>query len=117
MKLKDILPSCTKDIEITNLTCDSREVKEGSCFVCISGAKEDGHKYASSAIEKGAAVIICEKDIGFKNQIIVNNARITFAQMATAYYGNPSKKLKLIAVTGTNGKTSVTYIINGWRFR
>ena len=111
MKLKDILPSCTKDIEITNLTCDSREVEKGSCFVCISGAKEDGHEYAQSAIEKGAAAIICEKDIGFDNQVIVDNARITFAQMAAAFYNNPAKKLKLIAVTGTNGKTSVTYII------
>lgn len=111
MKLKEILPICSKDIEITNLTCDSREVEKGSCFVCISGAKEDGHKYAQSAIEKGAAAIVCEKDIGFENQIIVENARVTFAQMSAAYYGNPSKKLKLIAVTGTNGKTSVTYII------
>ena len=111
MKLKDILPNCSKDIEICGLTCDSREVKQGDCFVCISGAKEDGHQYAKMAIEKGASAVVCEKDVGFENQILVENARITFAQMAAAYYNNPSKKLKLIAVTGTNGKTSVTYII------
>lgn len=111
MKLKDILPESKLDIEVSGLTCDSREVKKGSCFVCISGAKEDGHLYANSAVEKGAAVIVCEKDLGLKNQVIVKNARIAFANMSANFYGNPAKKLKLVAVTGTNGKTSVTYII------
>ena len=114
MKLKDILPSSNSNIEITDLTCDSRRVTAGSCFVCISGAKEDGHKYAKSALENGAAVIVCEKDLGIENQVIVENARIAFANMAAAFYGNPSKKLKLVAVTGTNGKTSVTYIIKAF---
>ena len=114
MKLKDLLPNCKElclDIEISSLTSDSRNVKEGSVFVCIKGPSVDGHKFANNAAQSGAAVIICEKDLGLSNQIIVPDTRALFAEMCSAWFGNPAKSLKIVGVTGTNGKTSTTYMV------
>lgn len=114
MKLKDILDKCPErfsEVEISGITCDSRHVTEGSVFVCISGAADDGHKYAKSAYENGAAAIICEKDTGFANQIFVEDSRKAFATASAKWFGEPQKRLKVIGVTGTNGKTSVSYML------
>lgn len=100
-----------KDLEISGVTCDSRKVKKGFAFVCIVGSLSDGHDYAQTAIENGAAVIVAQKDLGIKNQIIVEDTHAAFATMCANWFGNPAKKLKLIGVTGTNGKTSVTYML------
>ncbi|MBQ2676012.1 MAG: UDP-N-acetylmuramoyl-L-alanyl-D-glutamate--2,6-diaminopimelate ligase [Clostridia bacterium] len=99
---------CNK--EITGITCDSRKVREGSVFVCISGTQSDGHSFAQSAYNSGAAVIVCERDLGLDNQLVVEDSRAVYATMCAAYFGNPADKLKIIGVTGTSGKTSVTYM-------
>lgn len=114
MLLRKIMPQNCGDfgnIEISGITCDSRDVKNGYAFVCISGTAADGHIYAKNAIESGAAVIICERDTGLSNQIIVDDTRKTYALMCANWFENPAKKLCLIGVTGTNGKTSVTYML------
>lgn len=113
MKLKNLIDvnNNLAELEITDITCDSRAVKEGVAFVCIKGAKADGHKYAQMAVENGASVIIAQEDTGAKNQIIVENTRAAFAKMSANWFGNPANNLKLIGVTGTNGKTSVTYML------
>lgn len=98
------------DCDICGLTADSRKVTEGMAFVCINGVARDGHEFAPSAVEKGAAVIICERDLGLDNQIIVSSARHAFAAMCENFFGHPLKKLKLIGITGTNGKTSTSFI-------
>lgn len=113
MKLKNLI-NCNSDmseIEITGVTCDSRAVEEGFLFVCIKGALSDGHTYAKSANEKGAAVIVAEEDTGLPNQIIVENTHAAYADICAKWFGSPADSLKLIGVTGTNGKTSVTYIL------
>jgi len=113
MKLINLI-NCEKnlsEIEISGVTCDSREVKSGFAFVCISGSKSDGHDYAESAISKGAAVIIAERDLGIENQIVVADTHAAYSTMCANWFGNPAKDLKLIGVTGTNGKTSVTYML------
>lgn len=99
------------DLEITGVTCDSRKVTVGSAFVCINGVTVDGHKFAKSAEENGAAVIISEVATGVKNEIIVKNSRIVFADMCKKWFGNPADSLKIIGVTGTNGKTSVCFML------
>ena len=99
------------DIEITGITCDSRQVKPGFAFVCIKGAKSDGHDFAERAIESGAAVIIAERDLGLSNQIVVPDTHAAYADMCANWFGNPAESLKLLGVTGTNGKTSVTYMM------
>lgn len=113
MKLINLI-NCDKsmaDIEITGVTCDSRAVKPGFAFVCIKGSISDGHKFAASAVEKGASVIIAEDDTGLDNQIIVPDTHAAFSDMSANWFGNPANDLKLIGVTGTNGKTSVTYFL------
>lgn len=114
MLLKDLIPNVSKkfaDIEITGITSDSREIKEGYAFVCINGVTDDGHKYAAAAAENGAAVVITERKTGVKNEIIVSDTRELYADMCAAWFGRPAVDLKLIGVTGTNGKTSITYML------
>lgn len=113
MKLKQLINFETQfnDVEINGVTCDSRKVQSGFAYVCIAGSTVDGHSFAQSAVENGAAVVIAEKDTGVSNQIIVDDTHAVFAIMSSNWFGNPSKSLKLIGVTGTNGKTSITYLL------
>lgn len=99
-----------KDFDVAGVFCDSRKVTENSVFVCIVGSAMDGHDYAKSALENGAKAIICERDLGLDNQIIVEDTKAVYSTLCANYFGNPAKKLKLIGVTGTSGKTSVTYM-------
>ncbi len=113
MKLIDLI-ECEEnlsELEITGVTCDSRKVKEGFAFVCIVGTVSDGHDYALKAVELGAKVIVAERDLGLENQILVTDSHAAFATMCANWFNNPAKDLKLIGVTGTNGKTSVTYML------
>lgn len=102
----------TDNIDITGIAYDSRKVQNGYIFVCIKGFAQDGHKYAKSAQEKGAAVIVAEDEIDVDIPVIyTNNSRRTLAELACRFYGNPSEKFSLIGITGTNGKTTTTYLI------
>ena len=110
----DVLEIYNKnDVNITHITNNSRECKPGSLFVAVRGYQTDGHKYISSAVQNGAVAVICEEyNPQIKcMQIVVLASRRAEAQAAANFYGNPSKKFKLIGVTGTNGKTTVTYLV------
>lgn len=101
-------------IEITGLYHKDTEVKEGGLFFCLRGTKVDGTKYVESAINNGAVAIVTEQEVQNLfgvTQIIVKNAREAMSLFAIKFYGNPSNKLKLIGVTGTNGKTTTTNMI------
>ena len=100
-----------KDIEVTDITNDSRKVKKGSLFVCIDGVNADGHNYAKKAVQNGASVILTQKKLGLENEINVSDTRYAYSIICANFFGNPAQSLKLIGVTGTNGKTSITYII------
>lgn len=99
-----------KDFEVNGVFCDSRRVTKDSVFVCIVGSAMDGHNFAKSAYDNGAGAIVCERDLGLSNQIIVEDSKAVYSTLCAAYFGNPAKSLKLIGVTGTSGKTSVTYM-------
>lgn len=101
----------TLNPEISNVTDDSRNVRKSSAFVCIKGNKHDGHNYAKKALEKGAAIVICDHDIGISKSIVVDDTRKAYALMCANYYGNCHRKMKMIGVTGTNGKTTTAFII------
>lgn len=114
MKLKDLIGSLSGELsntEITSVTCDSRKVQKGSLYVAIDGVNVDGHKFIGSAIENGAAAVVCERDLNFKNQIIVDNTRKWFSLICAAWFKNPAKSMKLVGITGTNGKTSTAIMI------
>lgn len=103
------------DTDITSITIDSRKVKKGSLFICISGFKTDGHNYIESAYKSGASAIICEKDIdevpSGLTVLKVDESRKALSKIALEFYDNPSSKFNLIGITGTNGKTSSTYFL------
>ncbi|MCE4064921.1 UDP-N-acetylmuramoyl-L-alanyl-D-glutamate--2,6-diaminopimelate ligase [Chryseobacterium gleum] len=101
--------------EITELVIDSRKVTEDSLYVAMRGTVVDGHSFITSAIEKGAAAVVCEElpETLAENvtYILVKDSSKALGYLASNYYGNPSQKLKLIGVTGTNGKTSVSTLL------
>jgi UDP-N-acetylmuramoyl-L-alanyl-D-glutamate--2,6-diaminopimelate ligase len=106
-----------KDFTVSGLTYDSRKIKEGFIFFAIKGYKEDGNKYASKAIENGAKAIITDNESARElkdktiNIIGVDDVRKVMAQMAFEFSDRPTDKIKLIGVTGTNGKTTITYLL------
>ena len=100
------------DTEIADIVYDSRKVQPGDLFCCITGTFSDGHEYAPMAKELGAAALVVERKLDIDlPQLIVPNTRIAMAEMAAAYYGYPSREMQMIGVTGTNGKTSTTYML------
>ncbi|WMI80369.1 UDP-N-acetylmuramoyl-L-alanyl-D-glutamate--2,6-diaminopimelate ligase [Anaerotignum sp. MB30-C6] len=122
MELKKLLDGISYKIlqgdpamEVRTIEYDSRKVTEGAVFVCVTGFQTDGHKYAPMAEKQGAAALICEtipEGIGPKVTVIqVENSREALALMAVRYHDEPSTKMKVIGVTGTNGKTTTTYLM------
>ena len=104
-----------ENLAIADVTHDSRQARENGLFVAIRGLASDGHRFIADVMRRGAAGIISEleKPADFTGAWLqVENARIALAQAANIIHGEPSKKLKLIGVTGTNGKTTTTYLIN-----
>lgn len=98
--------------DIHSIEMDSRLVKEGSLFICIKGYTVDGHDYATRAIENGAVALLSEYEIAAKVPvIIVKDTKRAMAVLANAFYEHPTKDLTLIGVTGTNGKTTTTHLI------
>ena len=103
-----------KEIDIEGISYDSGRVKEGDLFVCIKGYKTDGHRYIPQAIENGAKAIIVEdiQDIFEIPQIQVKDSRKALSALSAIFYDYPSKDMKVIGITGTNGKTSTSFLAN-----
>ncbi len=117
MKLKTLLEGINfecnffKNLYIKDIVCNSKNVIEDCIFVCIQGQKSDGHNHYKDALDRGASYILTEKNLNIDNQIIVENTRFAYSKMCQNFFENPSKKIKLIGITGTNGKTTVANII------
>lgn len=121
--LRDILYKCnlievsgSTDLEITSVTFDSRKVQKGSLFVAVKGTQSDGHSYITKTIEAGAVAVVCEEipfvltpDVVY---IKVKDSSLALGIIAANFYDNPSEKLKLIGVTGTNGKTTTVTLLH-----
>ena len=101
--------------DITGLEYDSRKVEAGNCFFAVVGTASDGHNYIASAIERGARAIVCQRMPEELNAevayILVEDSNIAMAAMAAAFYDHPSEELKLVGVTGTNGKTTTATLL------
>ncbi len=113
---KEVGADALSEMEVRDITFDSRSVTDGCFFVAQKGVHVDGHKYIASAIEKGACTIVCEelpkeqpKGVLF---LKVENSDIALGHIASNFYGNPSKKLQLVGITGTNGKTTTVTLLH-----
>jgi UDP-N-acetylmuramoyl-L-alanyl-D-glutamate--2,6-diaminopimelate ligase len=110
----------THDVKISGVQYDSRKVKRGNLFVALRGTGSDGHKFLNDAIANGAKAIVVEDDMAIPDsmcmhlgavKIVVGNSRKALAQISANYFGNPANSMTMIGVTGTNGKTTTTYLI------
>ncbi len=102
------------DPQIVDVTHDSSKVRPGALFCCVSGATRDGHQFAPAAVESGAAALLCERSLGLGvPEILVPDTRVAMAEAAALVWGRPADKLRLVGVTGTNGKTTVVTLVTG----
>lgn len=103
------------NIEVTEVVCDSRQAKPGAMFIAVRGVAVDAHKFIDSTIDRGATAIVCEQLPEVIKQgvtyVTVENSTIALAQIANEWYDRPSEKLKLVGVTGTNGKTTTATLL------
>lgn len=123
MKLKELIEKCKiveihgdDNVDVKNITSDSREVAKGSLFIAVEGINTDGHDYIAKAIEQDVLVVIYDKPIFEEyfsrvTYVRVENSSVALAEIASTWFGNPSEHLKLVGVTGTNGKTTVATLL------
>ncbi|MDD3818762.1 MAG: UDP-N-acetylmuramoyl-L-alanyl-D-glutamate--2,6-diaminopimelate ligase, partial [Actinomycetota bacterium] len=122
MKLKNLLDkiNCTEiygdvDVEIKNISINSKKAEKGSLFVAIEGFKCDGHDFIEEAVSAGASAVVTQKRVNIPSnitQVVVNNTRKALPLLCRNFYRNPTASFKLIGVTGTNGKTTTSYLID-----
>ncbi len=108
--------SGTAEREITDVIYDSRKVMEGCLFVCIPGAKADGHQFAADAVRSGAAALLTEHEVELPEGadvtvIRVEDVHYALAFVSAAFFGHPARQMKIIGITGTKGKTTTTYLV------
>lgn len=122
MLLKELLKTVgryeitgSEEIEINGIEIDSRNIKEGNAFIAIKGTQADGHNYIGKAIELGASAVVCENlpetTADNVTYVTVNDTEDAVGKIATTFYGNPTDKLDLVGVTGTNGKTTIATLL------
>ena len=121
MYLSDMIHNCqvleikgSADVDVSGLCCDSRLAKPGDAFFAIRGSSLDGHKYANQAVLKGANALVLEQDVVSDpgvSKVLVPNSRLALAKAAQTFYGDPTRDMAVVGVTGTNGKTTVTYLL------
>ena len=100
------IPKELENTVISGVTSDSREVEKDFLFVCVKGENFDGHSVAEKLLQSGAAAVVTQQKLSLKNEINVENSRKIYPVLLSNFYGNPTRKIKLGAVTGTNGKTT-----------
>jgi UDP-N-acetylmuramoyl-L-alanyl-D-glutamate--2,6-diaminopimelate ligase len=116
MQLDELIPTdallAGAAVEITGLTYDSRAVEAGDLLFCVSGFRHDGHEFAAEGVDRGAAALVVERPLGLGvPEVLVESVRAAMAPIAARFYGDPSAELRIVGVTGTNGKTTTAYLL------
>jgi UDP-N-acetylmuramoyl-L-alanyl-D-glutamate--2,6-diaminopimelate ligase len=121
MKIKKLIkalgrpkaPEGLKDFKVKGISCNSRSVGKGFIFVAVKGNRQDGNKFIDEAVANGAAVVVAEKQAAKSSVpfVLVKDARLALSDLAAEFYGRPSQDIGVIGVTGTNGKTTITYLL------
>ena len=122
MRLDEILEEAEKAMPITanvsdmhaaveGITDNTGKVREGFIFVCVKGTKFDGHSAAEEMLKKGAVCVVTERDLGLDEQVIVSDSRVFYGHLCAIWFNHPERRMKLIGVTGTNGKTTIATMI------
>src|SRR5918994_134217 len=99
-------------VEVRALAYDARAVEPGSLFFCVPGARADGHDFAAEAVARGAVALVVERPVeAAVPQVVVPSARASMALAADVFFGAPTRELEVVGVTGTNGKTTTTFLL------
>src|SRR4051794_37115094 len=101
-------------IEISHLAHDTREVRDGTLFFCVRGFTRDGHDLAGEAVEHGAVALVVERPLGLGvPEVVVGDVRAAMAPAAARFHGDPTARLPVVGITGTNGKTTTAWLVRG----
>jgi UDP-N-acetylmuramoyl-L-alanyl-D-glutamate--2,6-diaminopimelate ligase len=112
MKLADLMGWDAPDVEITGLAYSSRDVRPGTLFFCVKGFTADGHDFAPDAVERGAAALVCQRPLGLGvPEVVVEDVRAAMGPAAARFYGDPTATLRVVGITGTNGKTTTAFLV------
>src|SRR5271170_6863709 len=115
MRLDELIaaaPGAGVAVEIRGLAYDSRAVRPEDLFFCVSGFRQDGHEFAPRAVDAGAAALVVERPLGLGvPEVVVESVRAAMGPLAARFYGDPSSELRVVGVTGTNGKTTTAYLL------
>src|SRR6478735_617667 len=111
MTLRELTSGGAPDVEITGLAYSTSDVAAGSLFFCVPGFAADGHDFAPDAVKRGAVALVCERPLGLGvPEAIVPSVRVAMPRVAAAFYRDPTRELRVVGITGTNGKTTTAFL-------
>ncbi len=112
MTLRDLFGEDAPEVEISGLAYSTDAVEHGSVFFCVPGFKVDGHDFAPQAVERGAAALVCQRPLGLGvPEIVVDDVRAAMGPAAARFFGDPTAQLRVVGITGTNGKTTTAFLV------
>jgi UDP-N-acetylmuramoyl-L-alanyl-D-glutamate--2,6-diaminopimelate ligase len=112
MTLRELMGNGAPEVEISGLAYSTESVVPGTLFFCVPGFRSDGHEFAPEAVERGAAALVCERPLGLGvPELVVPDARAAMGPAAARFYGDPTRELKVVGITGTNGKTTTAFLV------
>src|SRR3954449_5434680 len=112
MNLRELLGEGPADVDITGLAFDNRLVGPGTLFFCVPGFTRDGHEFAPDAVGRGASALVVERPLALGvPEVCVESVRAAMAPIAARFHGDPTARLKVVGITGTNGKTTSAFLV------
>jgi UDP-N-acetylmuramoyl-L-alanyl-D-glutamate--2,6-diaminopimelate ligase len=112
MTLRELMGGGAPEVEVTGLAYRSESVTPGALFFCVPGFRADGHDFAPDAVRRGAAALVCQRPLGLGvPEVVVDDVRAAMAAAAARFYGRPTRELRVVGITGTNGKTTTAFLV------